>query len=74
MSHNVNSPSSIIESLLKVLTTTNALLPAAVPGIAAIKAFSRPALKPERPSKKLKLRRRIQWPPRSAPKQRARRS
>jgi hypothetical protein len=36
MSQNVKDPSSIIDSLVKVLTTTNALFPAALPGIAAI--------------------------------------
>lgn len=36
MSQNIKNPSSIIDSLVKVLTTTNALMPAAIPGIAAI--------------------------------------
>lgn len=30
------NPNSIIDSIVKVMTTTNAIIPAAVPGIAAI--------------------------------------
>ena len=45
MSQNVKSPSSIIESILKVLTTSNAILPAALPGIAAIKSIFTSGLK-----------------------------
>ena len=45
MSQNVKDPGSILDSLVKVLTTTNALLPAAVPGIAAIVGIFKSGIK-----------------------------
>lgn len=45
MSQNVNNPASILDTFVKVLTTTNALLPAAVPGIAAILSIFRSGIK-----------------------------
>lgn len=45
MSQNVKDPSAIIDSLVKVLTKTNALIPAAVPGISAIVGIFRSGIK-----------------------------
>lgn len=45
MSQNIKDPITIIDSILNVLTTTNALIPAAVPGIAAIKSIFKAGIK-----------------------------
>jgi len=45
MSQSVNKPSSIVESILRVLTTSNAILPAALPGIEVIKSIFTSGLK-----------------------------
>lgn len=45
MSQNVKDAGSVAESILKVLTATNVLIPAAVPGIAAVVGIFKAGIK-----------------------------
>lgn len=45
MSQNIHNPASVLDSFVKVLTDANALIPAAVPGIAAIVGIFKSGIK-----------------------------